>query len=420
MTLAIAKLFNSISNSTSKNHLFLVLIYGIWLMLTGCNLSTPQASAPKITESPLASPSPPPPQSYTKEANLIAVGDIMMHGSQIRSGYNPATQTYNYDSFFTQVKDILSQGDWVVANLETPLAGAASGYTGYPLFNAPDTLADAIKNAGFTILSTANNHALDRGEAGVLNTLENIRARGLSPVGTYASVEDSEKILVLAKNEINLAILSYTYGTNGNPIPAGKNYLVSLIDESKIIQDIQKAKQQGADVVTVVLHFGIEYQRQPNAEQKQLVADLVKAGADIILGSHPHVVQPYEVFAATGATGRPRKAVAIYSMGNFISNQRGNYRDLGVIFQVKLRKKFPEKTVEITDIQATPTWVHRYLSNGKYQFRVLPLQATLAAKNDPLLTPQDYAQLQTYLDEMNSHLTSLVAAQTAANSAAQN
>jgi poly-gamma-glutamate synthesis protein (capsule biosynthesis protein) len=261
---------------------------------------------------------------------------------------------------------------------------------------------------------------LDRGESGVLKTLENIQARGLHSVGTYASLEDSQKILILEKNDINMAVLAYTYGTNGIPIPEGKGYLVSLINEPKIIEDISKARQQGADVITVVLHFGIEYQREPNAEQKQLVNDLINAGADIVLGSHPHVVQPYQWFDLAETSGKSRKAVAIYSMGNFVSNQRGNYKDLGVIFQVKLRKTFPEGTTEITDIQALPTWVHRYSANGTYQFQVLPLQITLATKTDPLLSSLDYLQLQTYLEQMNRHLTSLTPPEMLVSPAPQN
>lgn len=399
----------------SQTNFWRVLLFnGMGLLFTGCHTAPPQASNTPVAPPPA---SPAPVQHYTKEAQLIAVGDIMMHGSQIRSGYNPTTGSYNYDNFFSQVKDILSQGNWVIANLETPLAGAETGYTGYPLFNAPDALADSIKQAGFNILTTANNHALDRGEKGVLTTLENIQKRGLYSAGTYASLEASQKILMLEQNQITMAILAYTYGTNGIPIPPGKDYLVSLINEPKILEDIAKARRQGAEIVTVVLHFGTEYQRQPSPEQKRLVHNLASAGADIILGSHPHVVQPYQIFDLTDETGKPRKAVAIYSMGNFVSNQRGNYKDLGVIFQVKLRKRFPEKTMEIAEVKALPTWVHRYSAQGQYQFRVLPLPTLLSTQNDPLLVPQEYPPLQAYLDQMNQHLTSLMPAQSVATPA---
>lgn len=352
-----------------------------------------------------------PPKPYTQSALLIAVGDIMMHGPQIRSGYNPSTKTHNYDSFFKEVSQILKTGDWVIGNLETTLAGPETGYTGYPLFNAPDTLADAIKNAGFNILTTANNHSLDRREAGLLKTLENVRSRDLVPVGTAASQEEADKITVIEKNDISMAFFAYTYGTNGIPIPRGKDYLVNLIDEAKIIQDIQKARESGVDIVTVALHFGAEYQRQPNAEQKRLVASLVNGGADIILGSHPHVVQPYEIFEITEEDGTTRQAVAIYSMGNFISNQRGGYKDVGVIFKVRVNKRFPDETIEVAEVMALPTWVHRYSVSGKLNYRILPLESLLNTKDDPLLSSRDYPQLARYLDETNRHLKSLLPAE---------
>ncbi|CBN58179.1 MULTISPECIES: CapA family protein [Kamptonema] len=378
------------------------------LFLPGCNLSQNSDRTPISKNSPSSQPSVPvKPQSYTKEAKLIAVGDIMMHKSQTQSGYDSQNKTYKFDSFFTEVKKILLTGDWVIGNLETTLAGEdAGGYTGYPLFNAPSQLADAIKNAGFNILTTANNHSLDRGEKGVINTIKNVRDRELDSTGTAASAKEAEKILIVTKNNISMAILAYTYGTNGIPIPKGKNYLVSLIDEHKIVKDIAKARKQGADLVTISLHFGEEYQRQPNAQQKKLVDSLVKAGADIILGSHPHVVQPYKIFELPRKDGSIRKAVVIYSMGNFISGQIGNYKDLGVIFTVNIRKKFPEKTIEIGKVEAIPTWVHRYSQNGKLNYRVLPLEAVVNNKNDKLLAKTEYAALEKNLRTMNSHLES--------------
>ncbi len=384
----------------------LIFISGI-LLISGCDIYS-QIKVEKAPEAlPVESPQPPQPTPYVTEAKLTAVGDIMMHGMQIKSGYNSQTKTYSYECFFTEVKDILSEGDWVIGNLETTLAGPESGYTGYPLFNAPATLADAIKWAGFNILTTANNHSLDRREKGLLKTLENVRDRDISPVGTAASLEESQNILIVEKNEILMAFLAYTYGTNGIPIPQGKDYLVNLIDEQKIIQDITRARQKGVDVVTVALHFGAEYQRLPNTQQKQLVENLVNAGADIILGSHPHVVQPYKIFKIPTENGDTRQAVAIYSLGNFISNQTKKYTTLGVIFEVNIRKSFPEKTIEIAAVEALPTWVHRYRKNGKLNFRILSLDRVVSTKNDPLLQPTDYSLLEEYLTQMNSHINSL-------------
>ncbi len=366
-----------------------------------------QNQSPVITAAPTASPSPTPEPSYTQQATLVAVGDVMMHSPQIPAGYDKATQTYNYDAFFSEVKAILSLGDWAVANLETPLAGKEAGYSGYPQFNAPAELADALKNAGFNIITTANNHSLDRREPGVIKTLEHLHAKGLIPVGTAISPTDADKITIVTKNEISMAIMAYTYGTNGIPIPEGKDYLVSLIDEEKMIRDIARAREQGVDLVTIALHFGLEYQRQPNEQQKQLVDHLIQAGADIILGSHPHVVQPYQFIDTMGNDGLMKRGLVIYSMGNFISNQTSGFKDYGVIFKVQITKQFPEKTIEIGMVEAIPTWVHIYYSEGKRSYRVLPLEAVVASRNDRILTKNDYERLEQGLNEMKRHLESL-------------
>jgi poly-gamma-glutamate capsule biosynthesis protein CapA/YwtB (metallophosphatase superfamily) len=381
----------------------------VMVSIAGCKLQTTISNKQDIkSQVPMATAVPIKPKSEIKEAKLIAVGDIMMHDTQTRSGYDPKRQTYNFDSFFTPVKNILSTGDWVIGNLETPLAGEdVGGYTGYPLFNAPPQLLDAAKKAGFNILTTANNHALDRGEKGVIKTIANIRDRQIAATGTARSAAEGDRVLISTKNNISLAILAYTYGTNGIPIPKGKDYLVSLIDEKKIVKDIAKARKKGADAIAISLHFGEEYQRQPNPQQQQLVENLLKAGADIVLGSHPHVVQPYKIFTFKRKDGKTRKAVAIYSMGNFISGQARNYTDLGVIFQVTIRKKNPEKTTEITGIKTMPTWVHRYTLNDRLKYRVLPLEKTVTQKKDSLLATSQYPILKTYLQKMNNHLNSL-------------
>lgn len=203
------------------------------LLISGCDQQINlNSSAAELKES----------ESDT-EARLIAVGDILMHMSVIRSGYNPKKKVYNFKNIFKQVKPIVSTGDWAIANLETTVAGSKLGYSGYPLFNAPAQIVDAAKWAGFNVLTTANNHTLDKGEKGLINTIKNIRARGVVPVGTATSPQEASKILIIKKKNISMAIMAYTYGTNGIPIPRGKNYLVSLIDEDKILKDIARARK---------------------------------------------------------------------------------------------------------------------------------------------------------------------------------
>lgn len=350
----------------------------------------------------------PEPQPYTTEATLLAVGDVMMHDWQIEAGYNSSTKTYNYDHFFSAVKDILAQGDWVIGNLETTISGADLKYTGYPMFNAPEEILDALQDAGFNVLTHANNHTLDRKEAGVIRTRDALEKRGIPTHGTARNIEESEEILMIEKNEIKLAIMAYTYGTNGIPIPEGKDYLVNLIDEDRIKKDIAKARELGADVVAISLHFGVEYQLKPNKEQINLAHNLIKAGADIILGSHPHVVQPYEVVEIEDDHGNVHKGVVIYSMGNFISAQVGEERNLGLIFGLTIRKHFPEGSIEITEISNTPTWVQRYKGDGKTQFRVVPLAKSLEERNDTLLGANDYKDMERFLDRINKHVESMV------------
>jgi poly-gamma-glutamate synthesis protein (capsule biosynthesis protein) len=362
---------------------------------------------------------PPPPEPAFAEARLIAVGDIMMHLPQTRSGYDPESGTYSFHHFFEMVKPFLSAGDWVIGNLETPLAdGDRRGYTGYPEFNAPPELADALKEAGFNILTTANNHALDRRESGVLRTLENLRDRGLVAVGTHASPEEAERVTVVEKNGVSLAILAYTYGTNGIPIPEGKDYLVNLINEEKIANDIKKARSAGADAVAVALHFGTEYQTMPSDEQKRLARSLLAKGADLILGSHPHVLQPYEIVEAAREDGTVKEGIILYSMGNFISNQdrlnnNGKPTDIGAIFEIGIKKQMPGGPVSFTGVRAIPTYVHKYSKDGVTRHRVLPLEAVLLERDDALLTEKDYVRLEQYWAETNAHLAAFLPAPSA-------
>ncbi|HEX7056859.1 MAG TPA: CapA family protein [Bacilli bacterium] len=400
-----------------------LLLLSAGLMLASCQEAQQdrnQAAQPGVSPPFAASATPaatatpaPQPSPYSLEATLIAVGDIMMHSRETQAGYDAATKTYNFTHFFAKVKDELAKGDWVTGNLETPLADHdPRGYTGYPEFNAPPELADALKDAGFNVITTANNHSLDRREYGILRTIANLRARGLVEKGVAASPEDAEQSVIVSKNGISMAFLAYTYGTNGIPIPKGKPYLVPLIDEEKMKADIAREKRNGADLVTVAVHFGDEYHLQPNDLQKKLAHELFLSGADIILGSHPHVVQPYELLNATDAAGRKRTGVVIYSLGNFISDQdRTNAlhapTDTGVIFAVHVRKMMPENITEITGVEYKPTYVQRYRENGKLQFRVLPMEAALAYKDDPYLQAKDLARLNRYLREMNEQISAI-------------
>ena len=206
-----------------------------------------------------------------RKVTVMAVGDIMMHGSNIRCGYDHKTKTYDFSPYFEHVTPVFKDADWVLGNLETRLAGKDARYTGYPLFNAPDELASALKKTGFTMVTTANNHCLDRRKAGVIATNRVLDKAGLLHTGSFESQKDHDRVRILKKNGLKMAVLAYTYGTNGLPIPKGDDYLVNLIDFTRIKEDLVRAKAKRPDFIACAIHFGNEYARkaQPAANRNR-------------------------------------------------------------------------------------------------------------------------------------------------------
>ncbi|MCD9021081.1 CapA family protein [Cohnella silvisoli] len=399
--------------------LFSLISIGLSAMLLTACLNVPPSDT-SLSPSPVhsetliaASPSPslePINEPEQSEATLLAVGDVMAHMPQLPAYYNSASKRYSLSSWFTQVKPILRQGDWVIGNLETPIAGRDLKYSGFPRFNAPIELAEAVADVGIQLVSTANNHAMDRGFPGVARTLTNVRKAGLIPVGTSASAQEQQRIVIEERNGIRMGFLAYTYGTNGIPVPANKAFAVNMIDVDVIKEDIARLRQAEADIVTVSLHFGVEYQRLPNKIQTGVVRELFKSGADIVLGSHPHVVQPYEeidIPASESHDGLAHRGIVIYSLGNFISNQKGNWKDVGLIFGVHLIKTHHSDGTSSTrwdKVTTEPTWVHILWKNQKRYYTVIPLRSALANKNIPNLTAKDYDKMKTLLKGIDRHL----------------
>ncbi len=378
---------------------------------SGNPLDKPSESPPiETSHAPTAAVEQPPPEPVRREATLIAVGDIMVHTPQLPAYYDAASKRYTFNPWFEQVKPIFQSGDWVFGNLETPLAGQALKYTGYPRFNAPAELANALADAGFDVVSTANNHTMDRGFPGIVRTLENVRKSGLVPVGTAADADDAERLTIVEREGIKMGFLAYTYGTNGIPIPEDKAFSVNLIDSERIVKEIASLRNAGADVVAVSLHFGLEYHRMPNKQQIQLARKLIASGADIVLGSHPHVVQPLErvsVPASESIDGIARSGVVIYSLGNFISNQSGDWKDVGLILTinvVKTEHADGTSSIELKQVETMPTWVHIESIRKQRYYTIIPLEQALLSRNDPKLKPQEYAAMQRMLDGMNEHL----------------
>ncbi|OEH86936.1 hypothetical protein BHU72_01360 [Desulfuribacillus stibiiarsenatis] len=341
----------------------------------------------------------PPKKPQPKSLTIAAVGDIMVHMEQIQGAQTTVDgqKAYDFNPALAQISPFLKKADFIMGNLETTIAGVENrGYSGYPEFNAPESLLFALKKAGFDYVSTANNHSLDRREKGVIKTIENLEKAGLLFSGTARSQEERDLHAIVERNGIKLALLSYTYGTNGIPIPTGKDYLVNLIDKEKMKSDITSVRD-AVDFVIVSIHFGHEYHRKPNAQQIEISNFLVEQGVDVVLGSHPHVIQP--------ATWIDNSFV-IYSMGNFVSAQRGDYKDNGVVVYLNLHID-EDGNRAITNAKFLPTYVSKYTHQGKSNYRVLAAEKSIQDfedKVDPLLREFDYQKLKQAYKDTTEHL----------------
>lgn len=310
------------------------------------------------------------PEKYT--LTISAGGDLLIHDTIFKS-VKLSNGTYNFKPVFENVKYIFEDSDLSVINLEVPVAGNKFAPSNYPAFNSPVELLDAVKDMGIDVVSTANNHALDKRYAGLEATIENATSKGIKVIGTARVKEETEPIII-EKNNIKIGITSYTYGTNGIPIPKDYPFCVNIIDKDKMLEDIKYMKDEGADFVFFVLHFGQEYQLTPNTTQTALVDFLVKNGVDVIFGSHPHVPQPYELKEVTLADGTKKQAFVIYSLGNFVSNQTDYYTKMGGIATVNLSKKGDEKKIE--SYKVTP--IYTYVKGaGINKFKVVPLEKAI-------------------------------------------
>jgi len=305
-------------------------------------------------------------EDSTTTATISFVGDLMAHTAQLKYAMLKDS-TYDFKPVYRYVKDYLSKADLTVGNLETVFAGNSVNYRGYPLFNSPDEYLTALKYAGFDLLITANNHSLDAGEYGLRRTIEQIKKNRLFYRGTSLTKSERDSVKLINLNGIKLSLLSYTYGTNGNIIPKGKEYLINRINFNMIKKDIQKSKEKKADMTIVYYHFGREYKREPSKFQKVVVDSTLKFGADIIIGSHTHVVQPVILKKQEN-----RRSFAAYSLGNFISNQRWRYSNGGVILSIKIKKNFGDNTSSIEKINYLPTYVFKGKTKRKYEFVIIP------------------------------------------------
>jgi len=299
--------------------------------------------------------------------SLVAVGDNLIHNTLISAG-EQEDGSLDYSSFYENIKNDISSADIAVINQETILGGSEFEYTGYPVFNSPWEIGTAAIDAGFDIFTCATNHSLDKGYAGIEQECAFFDQHPeVVHVGTNDSEEDYNSIIYYEKNSIRFAILNYTYGTNGIPIPESSPWCVNMMDKEKITADVNAAKQN-SDVIIVFPHWGTENSTSVSDYQREYVQLFSDLGVDIVIGTHPHVLQPVE-WVENETTGK--KMLVYYSLGNFISHQTSLNQLCGGMAEIKIEKKNGE--ISITSAKLVPVVCWYKSSGDKYEFSVYKL-----------------------------------------------
>lgn len=408
-----------------------ILLLALALLLSGCAPAQPAESGggassqpPAASQSPDQSrPEEPEPAPEPTVSHLMVAGDVMSHMPITNDAYVEADGTYDYSHMLQFAARQLEQADYAVANLETVLAGGPD-YSGFPAFNSPDELAYDVKEAGFDLLSTANNHTRDRGMDGIYRTLDVLDQAGLAHVGTYRSQEERDEhsgIYVADVGGISVAFLSYTYGLNGFRLDSDKMYAVNVFnldyyttlanpDYELLQSDLEAARALDTDLIAVMIHWGVEYQNAPNGHQTNLAQFLVEQGADLVLGGHPHVLQPYETISVTGWDGQEREGFVCYSLGNFISNQYDPFPAVQTtaVLDLELTKDPESGETAVTGVSYEPYFMlHRDgapVGEKRYLLNIHDAMEEYEAGESTLVDKSAYQQLQKALDHCHEIL----------------
>ena len=314
----------------------------------------------------------------TSTFTMAVTGDIMCHNTMFRDAYDSSKETYDFSYMFDDVKYYLQTADITVGNLETTFAGPDVEYKNFPTFNTPEQLAQNLKQAGFNVVSTANNHCMDGGYDGLVSTLKYLDKADLAHTGTYSSEKDSKKILIQNVRGLSVAFLSFTYGTNGISIPSDKSYCVNISNKDSILDKLKLAKEKNPDVICVSMHWGTEYQTTPNDSQKELADFLFENGADIILGNHPHVLQPMEKRTIKLSDGSKKEGFIVYSLGNFMADQTAKYTRDSAILNLTITKNNSTGKISINSATYTPIYYYKNSSSSEHKFKILDIKSEIA------------------------------------------
>ena len=334
----------------------LALAWGTLAEGTGTTLK-PTTPAGTATPGPTPEPTPAP---EPRSARIRAVGDLMAHQKQLNAALQP-DGSYDFHPQYELIAPSLADADYTLANLETTI-GQQEGraYSGYPMFNSPEALLDAVRDAGVDFLTLANNHILDRGMDGLLSTVENVEAWGFDFAGANRSPEEKAAPVVVDVNGISIGLLCWTEMTNGmeKANRAALEYGVNYLRDADIEGEAQRLRDAGAEVIVALVHWGVEYRRKPEKGTVDMARRMVAAGVDVVLGSHPHMVQPIEFVEAEDESGVVHRGLVAYSLGNFISNQGKQYTDTGILLEFTLREN-KDGGFDIRDVGFVPTYCWR-------------------------------------------------------------
>ncbi len=314
------------------------------------------------------------PTGVKREAVVRSFGDVIIHEPLFDTAYNAEGKTFDFSPFFSLISDSLSKADYTIGNVDGPMGGKGSrGYKFYPQFNTPPHLMYALKSSGVDMLTLANNHALDTFFDGLKREIDNVDKVGLDHVGAYRTQKEYDTPKVVNIKGIKVGITNYTVSTNNlenSSDPEATQYGLRTTRNSSPKKDIAALRNAGAEFVVVYMHWGEEYNRSVTDSQKDLAKKLVAAGADMIIGGHPHVVQAIDTVTAKDSDGKERSALVVYSMGNFLCDQRTRYRDSGIIFEFTLVDD-GSGTVKATSPKYVPVYVWRVKIDSGYDYRVV-------------------------------------------------
>ena len=357
----------------------IVCLVGLSISLSACSKGK-EASSDNVsieeTESTTVEETTTTPPDVT--VDIMMIGDILAHEGVYNSGLQ-ANGTYNFDHLFKNIKSDISAADIRIVNQETILGGVELGLSGYPCFNSPYEIGVAEAKAGFNVILHATNHTLDKGLTGVENCLNFWKTNypEMAVLGINETEEDYNDIYVYNKDGFKIAILNYTYGTNGIAIPASKPYIVNMLDVDKITQDVTKAKEI-ADMVVVCPHWGTEYVYEPDSNQKYWTNLFLKLGVDVVIGAHPHVMEPVETLTRDDG----HQMVVYYSLGNFVSNQDKMPRMLGGMAKVTLVKSGTDNSCYIKQYSYTPIVTQKLFGTSLItSYKLSDYNDTLASEN---------------------------------------